>query len=74
MDCVAQELETCDLFWLRECFVESLNAGLLAQGQVPVVDRFCDSRWVCACFPLRGGKRGLFCIVGFDVFAVRLPN
>ena len=23
--------ETCDLFWLRERFAESLNAGLLAQ-------------------------------------------
>ena len=31
LDCAAQESESCDLFWLRERFAESLNAGLLAQ-------------------------------------------
>ena len=31
LDCVAQESETCDLFWLREDLAGSLSAGLLAQ-------------------------------------------
>ena len=43
LDCVAQESETCDLFWLSEPFAESLNAGLLAQERGQEKD-CCDVR------------------------------